>query len=90
MLIDKLPAKAAMTVESLNLLIGGAVGALLTAFAASATIRSYQSGAASQVIEWPEYFLWASLTVFSVNFTLLVLVRLAIRLAGPPASHGQR
>ncbi len=85
MLIDKLPATAAMSIEALNLLVGAAVGVMLTAFSSTATIRSYASGAASPVIEWPEYFLWASVAIFSLTFTLLVMVRLSIRLANPSA-----
>ena len=79
MLIDTLPRRVASWIETANLLIVLAVGVLFAAFAGTATIRSYRSGAASPVIEWPEYFLWAAVCLFSVTFTLLASVRLLKR-----------
>tara|TARA_R110002110_G_scaffold138271_14_gene323967 strand:+ start:4628 stop:5134 length:507 start_codon:yes stop_codon:yes gene_type:complete len=79
LILEKLPVKFSDTIEKINILITVGIGALLTAFAGGAALRSYMSGAASPVIEWPEYFLWIAVCLFSAVFTLLAVVRLIRR-----------
>ncbi len=87
MLIDALPKGIARCIETVNAVIVLAVGLLFTSFAGSAAIRSYHSGAASSVIEWPEYFLWVAVGLCAAAFTLLALVRLISQVASLQASR---
>lgn len=80
MLIDKLPAAIANRIRLFNLVLMTLIGGFFTVVAGSATIRSYTTGAVSQIIEWPEFALWAPVCVFIGTFTILGIIRVATAL----------
>ena len=80
MLIDKLPAAVANRIRLLNLVLLTLIGGFFTVVAGSATIRSYQSGAVSSIIEWPEHAFWAPVCLFIGTFTVLGLIKVAAAL----------
>ena len=88
MLVDKLPAGVARWVRFFNLVLMTLIGAFFSAVAATATVRSYRTGAVSSIIEWPEFALWAPVTLFIGTFTVLGLVNIAIALSGG-SPHGE-
>ena len=80
MLIDKLPAAIENRIRFFNLVLMTLIGGFFTVVAGSATIRSYTSGAVSQIIEWPEFAFWAPVCVFIGTFTILGIIRVATAL----------
>ena len=76
LLIDRLPRRARALVDRLNLLLMVLVGAFFALVAGVATWRSFQSGASSQVLEWPVYIFWAPVSVFIGVFALYGLLKL--------------
>ena len=80
MLIDKLPAAIANRIRLFNLVLMTLIGGFFTVVAGSATIRSYTTGAVSQIIEWPEFAFWAPVCVFIGTFTALGVIRVAAAL----------
>ena len=80
MLIDKLPAAIANRIRLFNLVLMTLIGGFFTVVAGSATIRSYTTGAVSQIIEWPEFAFWAPVCVFIGTFTILGIIRVATAL----------
>lgn len=81
MLIDKLPAAIARRIRFLNLVMMTLIGVFFTVVAGSATIRTYETGAVSSIIEWPEFAFWAPVCVFIGAFTALGAIRVAAALA---------
>ena len=77
MLIDKLPAAIADRIRFFNLVLMTLIGGFFTVVAGSATIRTYTTGAVSQIIEWPEFAFWAPVCVFIGAFTVLGVIRVA-------------
>ena len=80
MLIDKLPTAIADRIRFLNLVLMTLIGGFFTIVAGSATIRTYETGAVSQIIEWPEFAFWAPVCVFIGAFTALGVIRVAAAL----------
>ena len=77
-------------VQKLIALMNGAIMALIGVFFSittiNATIRAFNSGSSSEILNWPRYLFWgvaaASLTVFTV-YACLRLVQVALR---PPST----
>ena len=63
------------------------VGGFFAYAGVSATIRSFNSGVASEILHWPRYMFWAPGAVALVLFTLYTALRL-IRLITRPAPSG--
>ena len=76
-IVDRLPAAGARWVRRLVLTLMTAIGGFFTLVAGSATLRTYQSGAESQILEWPEFALWAPVALFIGTFTVLGILQLA-------------
>ncbi len=80
MFIDVLKADMRRAVDVLNAALMLGVGGFFAVAAVDATIRSYESGAASEILLWPRYLFWIpgalSLVVFSVYAALRMLLLL--------------
>lgn len=72
--------------DLLNLVLMVAVGGFFAIAGVSATLRAYESGAASEILLWPRYFFWAPGALALVVFTLYVVLRLIALLAEPAPS----
>jgi TRAP-type C4-dicarboxylate transport system permease small subunit len=60
-----------------------AVGGFFAIAGVDATLRAYESGAASEILLWPRWMFWAPGAVALVVFTLYVVLRLLALLFGP-------
>jgi TRAP-type C4-dicarboxylate transport system permease small subunit len=69
--------------EALNLLLMVGVGGFFAIAAVDATMKSFESGAASEILLWPRYLFWAPGAVALVVFTLHVVLKLAVLLTSP-------
>lgn len=85
MIVDKMPRALARWVKLFNLALMTVIGSFFTLVAGSATVRSYQSGAVSSIIEWPEFAFWGPVAIFIGVFTLLGALKCAIEI-----SHGAK
>ena len=63
------------------------VGGFFALAAVSATIGSFQSGAASEILLWPRYLFWAPGAASLLIFSIYAALRLALLLATSPASE---
>ncbi len=63
------------------------VGLFFSYAGVSATIRSFNSGVASEILHWPRYMFWAPGAFALVLFSLYAALRL-IRLIRTPAGQG--
>jgi len=81
MIVDKMPAAIAGWVRLFNLVLMTVIGGFFTLVSGSATIRSYQSGAVSSIIEWPEFALWGPVAVFIGAFTVLGVIKIGLALS---------
>ena len=68
--------------EALNLLLMVMVGGFFAIAAVDATFKSFDSGAASEILLWPRYLFWAPGAVALVVFTLHVVLKLVVLLTG--------
>lgn len=77
--------------EILNLVLMVVVGGFFATAAVDATMNSFRSGAASEILLWPRYLFWAPGALALVVFTLYVVLRLAVLLTSPaaPAATGR-
>lgn len=90
-LLDALGPRARRALEAVNLLLMIVVGGFFSIAAVDATLGSFASGAASEILLWPRYLFWAPGAVALVVFTLHVVLKLAVLLtspAPPPARAG--
>ena len=78
MIVDKLPTVVRHWVNLFNLALMTVIGGFFTVVAGSATIRLYESGAVSSIIEWPEFALWGPVAIFIGTFTLLGVLKCAL------------
>lgn len=85
MLTDRLPAKLRHAVEILNLALMLGIGGFFGLAAVDATIRSFGSGAASEILLWPRYLFWAPGALALVVFAVYALLRLMLLIATGPA-----
>jgi TRAP-type C4-dicarboxylate transport system permease small subunit len=81
---DALRPRGRRWLDLLNLLLMVAVGGFFAIAGVDATLRAYESGAASEILLWPRWFFWAPGALALVVFTFYVLLRLVALLAEPP------
>ncbi len=74
---DALGPRGRRRLEILNLLLMLAVGGFFSIAAVDATIGSFASGAASEILLWPRYLFWAPGTLALLVFTAYVALKLA-------------
>ena len=84
-----LPRLRGKAVLLLGLLLMLAVGGFFSIAAVDATIGSFASGAASEILLWPRYLFWAPGALALLVFTAYVALKLAVLLtgAGPQPDH---
>lgn len=83
MLVDVLSPKLQRFVAIVNMTLMLGIGGFFALAGVEATIRSFQSGAASEVLLWPRYLFWAPGALALVFFTLYTALRLALLLLTP-------
>jgi TRAP-type C4-dicarboxylate transport system permease small subunit len=86
---DALGPRGRHALEVLNLVLMLAVGGFFAIAAVDATLGSFESGAASEILLWPRYLFWAPGALALLVFTLYVVLRLAV-LLGPSTSRSAR
>lgn len=86
MLTDRLPAVLRKLVAILNLSIMLGVGLFFSLAGVNATIRSFNSGASSEILLWPRYAFWAPGALALVVFSIYATLRL-IKLIRTPAEE---
>src|SRR6056297_4192966 len=84
MLTDTLPPAGRKAAAIVNLCMMLAVGLFFSLAGVSATIRSFNSGASSEILLWPRYAFWAPGALALVLFSIYAGLRL-IRLIRTPA-----
>jgi TRAP-type C4-dicarboxylate transport system permease small subunit len=80
---DALGPRGRRRLQALNLLLMIAVGGFFSIAAVDATMGSFASGAASEILLWPRYLFWAPGAVALVVFTAYVVLKLVLLLATP-------
>lgn len=78
---DALGPRGRRRLEALNLLLMVGVGGFFSIAAVDATMKSFESGAASEILLWPRYLFWAPGALALVVFTLHVVLKLAVLLS---------
>lgn len=76
LLRDMLPRSVQAVIDRVNLLIMTLTGLFFSVAACEAALRSFHSGAASEILLWPRFYFWIPVAISLVIFTLLALVRL--------------
>lgn len=87
MLVDRFSARVQRVFAIVNHLIMLGVGIFLAYAGVSASIRSYNSGVASEILHWPRWWFWTPGAAALVLFAIYVALRL-IRLIRTPAWAG--
>ena len=82
---DALGPRGRRWLEILNLLLMIAVGGFFSIAAVDATLGSFASGAASEILLWPRYLFWAPGALALVIFTTYVVLKLAVLLTAREA-----
>ena len=82
MAVDTLPRRIRSAIETINLALMLAIGVFFTIVTGSAAIRTYFSGASTDVLRWPEFLFWIPVAISIAVFDLYALVRLIARLTG--------
>jgi TRAP-type C4-dicarboxylate transport system permease small subunit len=88
---DALGPRGRRRLEALNLVLMIVVGGFFAIAAVDATMNSFRSGAASEILLWPRYLFWAPGALSLVVFSAYVVLKLAVLLstpASPPARGG--
>lgn len=80
--VDALQGKARRALLAFNLLIMFGIGVFFSYAGIDATIKSYYSGAASEILLWPRVYFWLPGAVALVLFTWYALLRLILVLSG--------
>jgi TRAP-type C4-dicarboxylate transport system permease small subunit len=80
---DALSPRGRHWLEALNMFLMMAVGVYFSITAVDATLNSYESGAASEILLWPRWLFWAPGAVALLVFTLYAGLRLALMLTRP-------
>lgn len=83
---DALGPRRRRWIDALNMLLMVIVGVFFSITAVDATLNSFESGAASEVLLWPRYLFWAPGAVALLVFTLYASLRLALLLTRPEAT----
>jgi len=89
MVTDLLPARLRHWIEVLNMALMLGVGGFFAVAAVDATMRSFSSGAASEVLLWPRYIFWAPSAFALVLFAAYAVLRLALLIADAPVAGKQ-
>ena len=76
--VDALKGKAKRALMAFNLLIMVLIGAFFSYAGIDATIKSYHSGAASEILLWPRVYFWLPGAVALVLFTWYATLRLIL------------
>jgi TRAP-type C4-dicarboxylate transport system permease small subunit len=84
---DALGPRGRRWLEILNALLMIAVGGFFSIAAVDATLRSFASGASSEILLWPRYLFWAPGAVALVVFTFYVALKLAVLLTASEPRH---
>jgi TRAP-type C4-dicarboxylate transport system permease small subunit len=87
MATDRLGPAARKVFDVINHLLMLGVGGFFAYAGVSATIRSFNSGVASEILHWPRYLFWAPGALALILFSIYVALRL-IRLIRQPAISG--
>ena len=87
MATDRLGPAARKACQIINHVLMLGVGAFFSYAGVSATIRSYNSGVASEILHWPRFWFWAPGALALVIFSIYAALRL-IRLIRTPATSG--
>jgi len=85
MLTDVLPTRLRHLVDILNLALMLGIGGFFGLAAVDATIRSFESGAASEILLWPRYIFWVPGALALVVFAVYAVLRLALLIATGPS-----
>ena len=88
MLVDRFSSGAQRLFAIVNHIIMLGVGLFFAYAGVSATIRSFNSGVASEILHWPRWWFWAPGAFALVLFAFYVGLRL-LRLILTPASEGE-
>ncbi|MEK7412968.1 MAG: TRAP transporter small permease subunit [Planctomycetota bacterium] len=84
---DNLPGPIAVLVGKLNLTIMILVGLFFATVTINATVSSFQSGASSSVLAWPEYLFWAPVAVASIAFVIYGVYQLFAGSSAPESGE---
>ena len=90
LLTERFSPRVQKYLETFNLFIMLSIGVFLAIAATSATIRSFQSGSASEVLAWPRVYFWFPVAVSLWAFSLYAayeLVRVLRRGPGHLLQH---
>ena len=85
MLTDLLSPRLRHMVDILNLALMLGIGGFFGLAAVDATIRSFESGAASEILLWSRYIFWAPGALSLVVFAIYAVLRLALLIAAGPS-----
>ncbi len=88
MATDLFSAKVRKILQVINHILMLGVGSFFAYAGVSATIRSYNSGVASEILHLPRYWFWAPGAFALVIFSVYAALRL-IRLISLPATSGE-
>ena len=80
---DALGPRGRRRLEIVNLLLMIGVGGFFSIAAVDATLGSFASGAASEILLWPRYLFWAPGALALLIFTAYVGLKLAVLLTAP-------
>ena len=86
MAVDALPPRVQWTIGTINLVLMLAIGLFFTLVTGKAAIRTYLSGASTEVLRWPEFIFWIPVAISILVFDVYALARLLIRVTGTEAS----
>jgi len=79
MLVDVLSPRVQWLIGTINLALMLAIGLFFTLATGGAAIRTYFSGASTEVLRWPEFIFWVPVAISILVFDLYALVRLLAR-----------
>jgi TRAP-type C4-dicarboxylate transport system permease small subunit len=88
--VDTLQGRAKRALMAFNLLVMLLIGAFFSWAGVDATIKSFESGAASEILLWPRYLFWFPGALALLLFTWYALLRFLAVVIGPmSASQAQ-
>jgi TRAP-type C4-dicarboxylate transport system permease small subunit len=88
LLTDRLGPRARKAVDLFNMAVMLLIGLFFSVTAVRATMSAYQSGAATEILRWPRYMLWAVVAASLCAFTLYAALRLLQRAQRPATETG--
>ncbi|MDM7942761.1 MAG: TRAP transporter small permease subunit [Hydrogenophaga sp.] len=86
-LLDALKPGPRRWLVALNLFLMLVVGVFFSIAGVEATVRSFDSGAASEILLWPRYLFWAPGAAALLVFTFYAGVRFLSALSSPSAAN---